>query len=153
LATSLPTKSKLFSEALPATQGSHRRGALRCYPAGNLAERIAGPSFLPGFPGAPNRLELEDLLNENQILPENDPFVHLKRFEYDDEDLECIAAVIQEELSCIATVAQGIVGKTSRSEVNHIADVCYYLTRLQLVSVPFAEDNEEFYGAASRGRA
>lgn len=92
--------------------------------------------------GAPNHLKSEDLLNENEIPPENDPFVHLRRFEYDGEDLERIAAVVQ-----------GIAAKTSRSEVNHIADVCYYLTRLQLVSVPFVEDNEEFYGAAPRGRA
>ena len=65
---------------------------------------MADPTFLPGFPGAPNRLELEDLLNENEIPSENEPFVHLKRFDYDDEDLECIAAVVQEELSRIATV-------------------------------------------------
>ena len=65
--------------------------------------------------GAQNRLELENLLNENEIPPENEPFVHPKQPDYDDEDLESIAAVVQEELSRIAGVVQEIVDKVSRS--------------------------------------
>lgn len=40
-----------------------------------------------------NHPELETLLNENGIPPENDPFVHPKRFAYD-ENLEGIATVV-----------------------------------------------------------
>lgn len=65
--------------------------------------------------GAQNRLELEALLKENEIPPENDPFIHPKRFAYDDENLEGIATVIQEELSRMAAVVQEIADKVSRS--------------------------------------
>jgi hypothetical protein len=64
--------------------------------------------------GAQNRLELEKLLNENEIPPENDPFIYPERFAYDDEDLKRIAAVVQEELSRIAAIVRGIVNKVSR---------------------------------------
>lgn len=64
---------------------------------------------------AQNRFELEDLLNENEIPPENDPFIHPKTFAYDDEDLEGIAAVVQKELSRVAAIVQEIVDRISRS--------------------------------------
>lgn len=64
---------------------------------------------------AQNRLELERLLNENEIPPENDPFIHPKRFAYDHEDLESIASVVQQELSRTTMVVQRIADKLSAS--------------------------------------
>ncbi len=58
--------------------------------------------------GAQNRLELENLLNENEIPPENHPFIHPETFTYGDEDLKRIADVVQKELSRIAAVVQEI---------------------------------------------
>lgn len=65
--------------------------------------------------GAQDRLELEALLKENEIPPENDPFIHPKRFAYDDKNLEGIATVVQEELSRISAVVQEIVDRISHS--------------------------------------
>lgn len=64
---------------------------------------------------AQNRLELEKLLKENEIPPENDPFIHPERFAYNEKDLNRIAGVVQKELSRISTIVQEIVDKISRS--------------------------------------
>lgn len=55
------------------------------------------------------------MLNENEIPPENDPFIHPKRFAYDHEDLESIASVVQQELSRTTMVVQRIADKLSAS--------------------------------------
>jgi hypothetical protein len=55
------------------------------------------------------------LLKEKKIPPENNLFIHPKRFAYDDEDLHRIATVVQEELSRTATVVQEIRDEVSGS--------------------------------------
>lgn len=64
---------------------------------------------------AQNRSELENLLKEHGIPPENNLSIHSKDFAYGEEDLSRIAAVVQEDLSRIAAIVQDIVGRTSRS--------------------------------------
>jgi hypothetical protein len=64
---------------------------------------------------AQDRLELEKLLNEHKILPEHDLSVHPERFAYDEEDLNSIAAVVQNELSRVASIVQDIANELSAS--------------------------------------
>jgi hypothetical protein len=60
-----------------------------------------------------NRSQLEGLLIENKIPPENDLSIHPKRFDYDEENFDDIASVVQEELSRVAGIVQEIGARVS----------------------------------------
>jgi hypothetical protein len=62
-----------------------------------------------------NHLELQKLLGENGIPPEAEALIHPKQFAYEEEDLDSIAAVVEQELSRIADIVQEIGNKVSRS--------------------------------------
>lgn len=55
-----------------------------------------------------NHLELQKLLDENGLRPEAEAIIHDKRFAYDEEDLDSIAAVVEEELSRISIIVREI---------------------------------------------
>ena len=62
-----------------------------------------------------NHLELQKLLGENGIPPEAEALIHPKQFAYEEEDLDSIAAVVEQELSRIADIVREIGNKVSRS--------------------------------------
>ena len=85
-----------------------------------VIEPVISPSgweihiFQRVHPKSHNSQELQTLLNEKGIPPEVDTVVHDKRFEYEEDDLGSIAAVVEEELASKAAIVQQVRDQVSK---------------------------------------